>query len=483
MIKFGTSGLRGLASDLTCDICQAYTVAFLQFCQERGDLGVGGAVLIGMDLRPHSPLIATYVARAAHQFGIKIENCGALPTPALALAALSRGCPAIMVTGSHIPADRNGLKFYKPDGEIDKQDEQAICQKLEQVLAQNGSRFERYDHDVFLPTPSKEALEAYKTRAECILPDGMLRGMTIGIYQQSSVARDILGEILGVLGANIIPFGRSESFIAIDTEALDDETRSLTIKAAQSHHLDAIVSTDGDGDRPLIAGSNGVYLRGDVVGLLCAQFLKADCVVTPVTSCSLIEQSCLFKKIYRCRVGSPYVLACMAQASHQSFNAIIGFEANGGVLLGSDIMLDHGTILPKLATRDAILPILAILGLAQKRRVLVQDLSAFLPARFTASGRLENVAATITAQFLEHLAEDTDRRHDFCQNFGSIWAQDRIDGLRLMLDKGDILHYRASGNAPELRCYSEASSVDEAEALVSKGLAYARKQTNLEQLA
>jgi phosphomannomutase len=31
-----------------------------------------------------------------------------------------------MITGSHIPADRNGIKFYRPDGEIDKDDEAAI---------------------------------------------------------------------------------------------------------------------------------------------------------------------------------------------------------------------------------------------------------------------------------------------------------------------------------------------------------------------
>ena len=31
-----------------------------------------------------------------------------------------------MVTGSHIPFDRNGLKFYRPDGEITKADEAGI---------------------------------------------------------------------------------------------------------------------------------------------------------------------------------------------------------------------------------------------------------------------------------------------------------------------------------------------------------------------
>ncbi|MEA7188015.1 hypothetical protein ONJ45_27985, partial [Salmonella enterica subsp. enterica serovar Virginia] len=42
-------------------------------------------------------------------------------TPALAHQSISDKVPAIMVTGSHIPFDRNGLKFYRPDGEITKE--------------------------------------------------------------------------------------------------------------------------------------------------------------------------------------------------------------------------------------------------------------------------------------------------------------------------------------------------------------------------
>lgn len=49
-----------------------------------------------------------------------------LPTPALALQAMQMNQPAIMITGSHITFDRNGIKFYRPDGEISESDEAAI---------------------------------------------------------------------------------------------------------------------------------------------------------------------------------------------------------------------------------------------------------------------------------------------------------------------------------------------------------------------
>lgn len=85
-----------------------------------------GEVLLGRDLRLSSPLIAEQCARAVVGAGLVPVDCGAVPTPALALAATQMRAPAIMVTGSHIPDGRSGLKFYPGQGEIDKSDEARI---------------------------------------------------------------------------------------------------------------------------------------------------------------------------------------------------------------------------------------------------------------------------------------------------------------------------------------------------------------------
>jgi len=466
-VKFGTSGLRGRVVDLTEPVVHAYVMAFLQLMYDQGHIDKETALSIGCDLRPSSSQIADCVARAAQHFGIAVENYGALPTPALALTAVSDRVPAIMITGSHIPADRNGLKFYSSAGEIDKNDETDILEYLGQIEPD-------FSDEKLLPAPKDTALKVYRARNINILPERALAGLKIGIYQHSCVGRDLLVDILSTLGAQIVPFGRSDQFISVDTEALDEQNRICTAQAAREHQLDAIISTDGDGDRPLIADSNGIYLRGDIIGLLTAQFLNADCVVTPVTSSSNIESCGLFKQVYRCRVGSPYVLAQMMQAKEQDFLTIVGFEANGGVILGNDVALQHGVILPALPTRDALLPILAVLGLAQRQNIPLHELVAQLPSRFTASDRLENIPTEKTTHFIDLLATDVECRQNFCQKFEPVHSQDQIDGLRLVLASGDSLHYRASGNAPELRCYSEASNLERAEFLVQEGLDYAR---------
>ena len=123
-LKFGTSGLRGLGKDLDRETCYAYTGAFLTMLRERG--GIFDTVCIGFDLRATSLAIAQYCAEAASSHGFRVINAGPVPTPALARYTLGRHLPALMITASHNPAEHNGIKFYRPDGELTKADEAPI---------------------------------------------------------------------------------------------------------------------------------------------------------------------------------------------------------------------------------------------------------------------------------------------------------------------------------------------------------------------
>ncbi|RYC05605.1 phosphomannomutase, partial [Ciceribacter ferrooxidans] len=86
--------------------------------------------------------------------------------------------------------------------------------------------------------------------------------------EHSSVARDMMTTVFGQYGATVVPLGRSETFIPVDTEAVSAETEALLLKWSVDHRLDAIISTDGDGDRPLVADETGRPLRGDLLGLV-----------------------------------------------------------------------------------------------------------------------------------------------------------------------------------------------------------------------
>ncbi|WP_043388387.1 phosphomannomutase [Methylobacterium sp. UNCCL110] len=458
-LKFGTSGLRGLATDLVGSPCYAYAGAIFRSVP-AGNGGRG--VVIGRDLRDSSPAIAATVTQAAAATGFTAIDCGALPTPALALEAMRRGAYAVMVTGSHIPEDRNGLKFYRPDGEITKADEAAILAALGDIEASDATM------SPVPPVPEPDAIARYRQRYRAAFAPRILEGLRIAVYQQSSVARDLLTDLLAGFGASATPIGRSDTFVPIDTEAHRPEDVAFIRGVMASGDYDALVTTDGDADRPLMADGTGQIVRGDVLGLITARYLGANTAVVPVTACSALERSGGFRQVIRTKVGSPFAIAGMEQARRAGARAVIGFEANGGFLLGSDVTL-HENTLATLPTRDAMLPILATLAAARATGTALADLVASLDAGEMASDRLPNTPSERNGAFLARLGE-TGFRNDFLRPIGSPQAIDQQDGVRIDLDGGRTIHFRASGNAPELRCYAEARSAQDAEDLVRWGL-------------
>ncbi|QRM32053.1 phosphomannomutase [Microvirga sp. VF16] len=469
-LKFGTSGLRGLVVELNGVPAFAYTRAFAEMLKADGSAAASqNVVLVGRDLRESSPSIAQLCYAALRESGLTPLDCSALPTPALAYHGMRFGIPAIMVTGSHIPEDRNGLKFYRAQGEIDKKDEAAILAwhaKLEITsVPKSISAFHAQ-------TPDINLIDAYKARYRDFFGAGALAGLTVGVYQHSSVARDVIVEMLEDLGAQAVPLGRATSFIPVDTEALREEDEALARQWAQEQALDAIVSTDGDADRPLISDANGNFLRGDLVGAITAKALGADVIVTPVTSNSALEACGAFKTVIRTRVGSPYVIEGMVEASEAGGRAVLGFEANGGVLLGSDIVRD-GRQLAALPTRDAMLPILCVLSEIVTQGRPLAEIGATFAFKAAASNRLQNVETDKSTAFVSRLQQDGAFLSELMTPLGGVAGVNSCDGLRITAKNGEVVHFRPSGNAPELRVYVEATTPERAESLLAWGLAEA----------
>ena len=452
-VVFGTSGARGLVTAFTDEVCAAYVHAFVAVMRESFRFDT---VALGMDLRPSSPRIAAACADAIARAGLRVDWCGVLPTPALASHALAAGVPAVMVSGSHIPFDRNGLKFYRPDGEISKDDEPASL-AVDRALPPAAT--------APLTSADPRALDAYARRYLGYFPAALLAGKRVGLYEHSSASRDVFARILQGLGAEVVSLGRTDAFVPIDTEAVSAEDAARGREWAATHRLDAIISTDGDGDRPLVAGEDGVWLRGDIVGLLCARELGIQALAVPVSCNTAIEACGAFAQVRRTRIGSPHVIAGM-EALQPDHARVAGFEANGGFLLGCRIDGPRST-LEALPTRDAVLPALAVLAAASRAGVPVSRLPATLPQRHTASDRLQDFPTARSRELLARWAAEPPALLEWLDlGLAPVASVDTTDGLRMALDSGEIVHLRPSGNAPELRCYCEADRPDRAAALV-----------------
>ena len=165
-------GARGLAAAMTDRVCYAYTVGFLQFLERDHQIRAGDRVAIAGDYRPSSPRIMTACCGAASDLGYRPINCGFVPTPTVAAYGMSEGIASLMVTGSHIPDDRNGIKFNKPSGEVLKDDEARIREQLislpTDLFAENGCFLKAQD----LPPEASAAYRRYIARYLDFLPQG-----------------------------------------------------------------------------------------------------------------------------------------------------------------------------------------------------------------------------------------------------------------------------------------------------------------------
>jgi phosphomannomutase len=189
---------------------------------------------------------------------------------------------------------------------------------------------------------------------------------------------------------------------------------------------------------------------------------------------------------------------------------VCGWEANGGFLTGSDFER-NGKTLKALPTRDAMLPILAVLFSAREKGIGLTELFSRLPARYSKAALLRKfphavsrriierfsppdpviqtvtfdsdsvtvvdsstdqiVGAEATFSALRAIRSELGRFFTPALGFGEIVKIDYTDGVRVYFSNGDIAHVRPSGNADELRIYAVADSQARAEEIARHGVA------------
>jgi phosphomannomutase len=539
-LAFGTSGLRGLVTDITDLETYINTLGYLEYLLEIGGIAKGETVTIARDLRESSPRIAQAVAKAIEDFGCVVEDIGQLPTPALTYYAMQNNRVSIMITGSHIPFDRNGIKFNRRGGEVLKSDEPGInrhvaeVRKREYVKNPGDSPFkdDGYFKDgegefaLIKKGAKDEAQDMYVRRYTNVFPGDSLKGQRIGVYLHSGVGTALLAEILRRLGAEVYEFGQSDEFIPIDTEAISQITLEKIKKLAtdqidlpEGAQLDAIVSTDGDSDRPLWLGVeykegqlNLRFLPGDMMGAVVARGLGIKGVAVPISSNDALDEYLVSEAaiIIKTKIGSPYVIETMQDLAKDDQNSpVAGWEANGGFLLGQDMKYKNGE-LKALPTRDAVLPLVAVLAASGSMEGTVFD---GLPRRFGKADLMDHFPVATSQAMLRMFAvtnqpknalrfgfptegrvevydgsgervawdeslnrpaaearETLAKYFDGANGFGDVDWIDYTDGVRVHFSNGDIVHIRPSGNAPQLRCYAVAGTPERAQAIVNAAL-------------
>lgn len=430
MKLFGTSGIRGYTSSeetdyvtLSDDFCYNITRAFMQHLNKKG------VIAVGRDLRETSLYLQNIIMQSIFDHGCTPINCGITPTPALTYYVKNSNCiGGVMISGSHIKASMNGLKFINNEEEISKIEEAHIEKiydniKNDKIPNKDGSSISRFSeknnaHDCYTSFLKKHA--------------GDYSGLKIVIDVRNSCHQKTMTSVLTKAGAEIIFLTNiQEKFVALDTESSDSVNSELQQEILK-YKADIGITYDSDGDRPSFYDERGNLIDGDVIATIIADNIPTKNIATPINSSSIIDS--IGKKVYRTKVGSPYVIAAMKQ-----FNCDFGFESNGGCIF-SEVMY----------TRDGGYPTILLLNLLVSKKRKLSELLGQYPRFFMYKTKLD--CPTKYNQYILNTL-----REKYLSEKKQI---NELDGLKVYIDDETWVLFRPSSNAPEFRVFVESKFRD-----------------------
>jgi phosphomannomutase/phosphoglucomutase len=424
---FGTSGIRGDPETLfTTQFCFDISRAFVAFLDSYK---LNGPICVGYDPRASSPKLFEAITAGLSYSGRGILNQGVCPTPALNWYLKSSQCAgAVMVTGSHIAANLNGLKFFAFKDEIFKAHETEI-ENLYTEIKEKTSYISKKE-------PVIEENKAGDDYAE------MLFNLAIASYKKFKIVLDcqngcqseIMPRILTRLGLEVIELNSDlqGEFKGQDTET-EGATKELQ-EAVLRNKADLGVAYDFDGDRAVFVDELGNFIPGDYSGTLLAREMEGERIITTFTTSQVIDK--INKTIVRTKPGSPYVAAAIRDS-----DAVFGFEPNGGCFF-PDVML----------SRDGGAATIKFLNILNSQTLTLSAFVATLPKYYIYKTKVDCPFNKAQAVKVEEL-----------------------DGVKIWPTNDSWILFRSSKNAPEFRVFAESLTQIDAENLAKNGIELVKK--------
>lgn len=436
---FGTSGIRGPAETFfTNQFCFDIGRTFAQFLDNHQQKG---PIAMGMDPRDSSPRILEAIETGLVFSGREVVDQGATPVPALNwVLKIAPYAGSIMVSGSHISANLNGLKFFAFKEEILKNHEQEITE----IYVKNKEKVV-YQKKQLAVKEENRANEAYQEMliglADASYPPWKLVVVDPGNGAQSDTMPQVLSRLeISIKEVNVSLQGE---FIARDTET--EGVLSNLQKLVIKERADLGIAFDYDGDRTIFIDEKGEFIPGDYTGALIAKYSDTPVVITPINTSQVVEY--IDKPVIRTKVGSPYVVQAMKENK-----ATFGFEANGGGI-SAEIMM----------SRDGGSTTIKILNIMKKKGKTLGQLVDELPQFYIFKTKVD--CPWELDQAVLKAAKEKFKGKKI----------EKLDGLKIWIDKSTWILFRPSSNAPEFRVFAEAKSQNQAFKLGQDGIKFVKE--------
>ncbi|MGZ4807773.1 MAG: phosphoglucomutase/phosphomannomutase family protein, partial [Thermoanaerobaculia bacterium] len=276
MIKFGTSGWRGIiGEDFTFENVRIATQGIANYLKKSGQKGNG--VVIGYDTRFLSEKFAAEASKILAFNGIQAYLCTRdVPTPCVAFETVRRkAMGAINLTASHNPPEYNGLKFSTSNGapalpEITK----AIEAEIHTVQEKN-EKHDVYERSELIETidPKDRYLNELRQKVDA---DAIKKsGLRIAMDPLYGTSRDYLDYFLLEAGieVKIIHNYRDPYFGGFSPECNEKNLSELR-KIVGTEEYDLGLATDGDADRFGIIDDRNRFVSPNTILALLSVYLK-----------------------------------------------------------------------------------------------------------------------------------------------------------------------------------------------------------------
>ena len=358
-LKSGTD-VRGTAlgdnPTLTPDIARRLGYAFAQMVADRTQKPVNGLTLsIGRDSRLSGPSLLQAAAEGAAMTGANVLDFGLCTTPAMYMSIVSLELPvdgAVMVTASHHPADKNGLKFFLPSGGISGEDVTELLHAAAQVQQADMPQQGTITQQAFLPHYQALLADRIRKGLDTDVPKPLL-GLHV-VVDAGNGAGGFYAQLLEDMGAWV----EGSQFLEPDghfpnhaPNPEDRQAMASLAKAVVAHTADLGVIFDTDCDRAAIVDADGKEInRNRLIALISAILLDETPGETIVTDS--VTSSGLKKFInswggehYRYKRGYRNVIDEAIRLNEEGVSCPIAIETSGHAAMRENYFLDDGMYL------------------------------------------------------------------------------------------------------------------------------------------
>ncbi|MDR2656351.1 MAG: phosphoglucosamine mutase [Oscillospiraceae bacterium] len=268
---FGTDGVRGVANqDLTCEL--AMTIGRAAACALSSNRRRRPVVLVGMDPRISSDMLASAVTAGLCSVGADVLHLGVIPTPAVAyLVGKYKADAGVMITASHNPAEYNGIKIFGGDG-FKLPD--ALEEEIETLtLDPHRARLEAEPLDLGKLTWKNTVVKDYVAHLKSTVAFS-LEGLKVAVDCANGAASVTAHKLFDELGAQATFLADEPDGLNINENCGSTHMERL-IDTVKSGGFDAGIAFDGDADRCLAVDERGLPIDGDQIMAVCAKDMKA----------------------------------------------------------------------------------------------------------------------------------------------------------------------------------------------------------------